>query len=145
MSTDVAAEPKTEGRSEAEVPDGVRGSSGDALRPGLRPDGGASESAREGSHGPAGRPGRRRRGRPLPLATRVVLATLGAFLLVLGVAGLFLPFLQGVLLLMLAAAVLSLASDTVHGWLEGLLSDRTPSFWKRVERFRTRVRWRFRR
>ncbi|MFW6175745.1 MAG: hypothetical protein ACOC7L_02880, partial [Acidobacteriota bacterium] len=140
------AEPNAEGRPQAEAPDGVRESRRGALRPGLRPEGDVSASPRERSQGPAGRPGRRRRrGHPLPLGTRVVLATLGVLFLVLGVAGLFLPFLQGILLLMLAAAVLSLASDTVYGWLKGLLSDRTPSFWKRVERFRTRVRWRFRR
>ncbi len=88
---------------------------------------------------------RRRPGRPLPLATRVVFGSLGALFLVLGIAGLFLPFLQGILFLVLAAAVLSLASATVDGWLFRLLSERWPGLWKRVERFRTRMRWKYRR
>lgn len=98
------------------------------------------------ANGPRRDRGRKRRpGRPLPLATRVVFGTLGSFFLALGVAGLFLPFLQGLLFLVLAAAILSLASERVDGWLFGLLSERWPGFWRRVERFRTRVRWRFRR
>lgn len=88
---------------------------------------------------------RRRRFRALPWKTRVVLATLGALLLVLGIAGLFLPFLQGILFLVLAAAILSLASERVYGWLRSLMSERWPGGWQRVERFRTRVLWKFRR
>lgn len=123
MSPDIAAEPRIEGARRAGEP---------APTPESPP-----EKPRPAGVG-------RRRQRPLPLGTRVVLATLGSVLLILGIAGLFLPFLQGILFLMLAAAVLSLASDRVYGWLRGLLRDRTPSFWERVERFRTRVRWRFR-
>jgi hypothetical protein len=92
-------------------------------------------------------PGRLRRHhfRALPWKTRLVLATAGTLLLVLGIAGLFLPFLQGILFLVLAAAVLSLASERVYGWLRGLASERWPGLWRRVERFRTRVLWKFRR
>lgn len=86
-----------------------------------------------------------RRFRALPWKTRAVLATVGVLLLLLGVAGLFLPFLQGILFLLLAAAVLSLASERVYGWLHALVGDRWPRAWRRVERFRTRVLWRFRR
>lgn len=137
MSTEIVADPQVEHGRPAERPGAVREPPTDDRAP---------EPPRESAREPAGRTGHRRSpGQPLPLGTRVVLATLGSLLLILGVAGLFLPFLQGILLLMLAAAVLSLASDTVYGWLEGLLSQRTPAFWKRVERFRTRVRWRFRR
>lgn len=88
---------------------------------------------------------KRRRFRALPWKTRAVLATAGLLLLLLGVAGLFLPFLQGILFLVLAAAVLSLASERVYGWLRGLVGERWPGAWHKVERFRTRVRWRFRR
>jgi hypothetical protein len=98
----------------------------------------------DGANGSRRNP-RRRSGRPLPLATRVLFGSLGALFLVLGVAGLFLPFLQGILFLVLAAAVLSLASETVDGWLFRLISERWPGLWRRVERFRTRVRWKYRR
>ncbi len=92
----------------------------------------------------ARRPRRRRLRRRLPVATRVWFWIAGALLVALGIAGLFLPFLQGILLLVLAAAVLSLASETVYHWLEGLVADRWPAAWRRIERFRTRVIWRFR-
>lgn len=96
---------------------------------------------------PRGRPERRRRRkfRTLPWKTRLILATGGTLLLILGVAGLFLPFLQGILFLVLAAAVLSLASERVYGWLRDIAAERWPGFWRRVERFRTRVLWKFRR
>lgn len=87
----------------------------------------------------------RRRFRALPWRTRAILASAGVVLLVLGIAGLFLPVLQGILFLVLAAAVLSLTSERVYGWLHRLASVRWPGFWRRVERFRTRLRWRFRR
>ena len=87
---------------------------------------------------------RRRLRRRLPVATRVWFWVAGALLVALGIAGLFLPFLQGILFLVLAAAILSLASETVHHWLEGLVADRWPAAWHRIERFRTRVIWRFR-
>lgn len=87
----------------------------------------------------------RPRFRALPWKTRAVLGTAGVLLLVLGIAGLFLPFLQGILFLVLAAAVLSLASERVYGWLRDLTAERWPRLWQRVERFRTRVLWKFRR
>lgn len=88
---------------------------------------------------------RRRRFRTLPWKSRLILSTFGFLLLFLGIAGLFLPFLQGILFLVLAAAVLSLASERVYRWLRGATSERWPGFWTRVERFRTRVLWKFRR
>jgi hypothetical protein len=78
------------------------------------------------------------------VATRIWLWLAGAVMVALGIAGLFLPFLQGILFLILAAAILSLASETVYHWLEGLAADRWPELWHRIERFRTRVHWRFR-
>lgn len=86
----------------------------------------------------------RRSQRPLPLRTRIVLGTFGGLLLVLGIAGLFLPFLQGILFLVLAAAVLSLTSRRVYEWLESAVGGRWPQAWRRVERFRTRMRWKLR-
>lgn len=126
MST--ATEPTVEDRRGSSVPE--------AARP--------AESIRDE---PRDRPHkeRRRRFRALPWKTRAVLGTAGVFLLLLGIAGLFLPFLQGILLLALAAAVLSLTSERVYGWLRDLTAERWPRLWQRVERFRTRVLWRFRR
>lgn len=86
---------------------------------------------------------RREEGR-LPLRTRVILGTAGGLLVVLGIAGLFLPFLQGILFLVLAAAVLSLTSRRIYHWLQEAIGERWPNAWERVERFRTRVRWKLR-
>lgn len=83
--------------------------------------------------------------RRLPLKTRIVLGVTGGLLVVLGIAGLFLPFLQGILFLVLAAAVLSLTSRRIYAWLAGTVGVRWPGAWERVERFRTRVRWKLRR
>lgn len=86
----------------------------------------------------------RRSQRPLPLRTRIILGTAGGLLVVLGIAGLFLPFLQGILFLVLAAAVLSLTSRRIYNWLQGAIGARWPNAWQRVERFRTRMRWKLR-
>lgn len=74
----------------------------------------------------------------------MVFLAIGIPLAILGVAGLFLPVLQGVLFLILAAALLSLASVRVERFLHGLFHHRWPRFWRRLERFQTRLRWRFR-
>lgn len=86
----------------------------------------------------------RRPQRPLPLRTRIILGTAGGLLVVLGIAGLFLPFLQGILFLVLAAAVLSLTSRRIYHWLQDTIGERWPNAWQRVERFRTRMRWKLR-
>lgn len=74
----------------------------------------------------------------------MVFLALGIPLAILGVVGLFLPVLQGFLFLILAAALLSLASLRVERFLHGLVHHRWPRFWRRLERFQTRLRWRFR-
>ena len=74
----------------------------------------------------------------LPLALRVGLLILGWLVIVLGLAGLLLPGLQGILLLILGAAILSVASDTVHRWLEDLLEHR-PKMLKRLNAFRNKL------
>lgn len=84
---------------------------------------------------------RKRRRRRLPFTTRIWFWLAGGLLFALGIAGLFLPFLQGILLLLLAAALLSLASDTIYTWLESTTAERWPHLWRRMERFRTRVHW----
>ena len=75
----------------------------------------------------------------LPLALRIGLLILGWLIVVLGLAGLLLPGLQGVLLLILGAAILSVASDTVHRWLEDVLEHR-PKMLRRLNAFRSKLR-----
>jgi hypothetical protein len=74
----------------------------------------------------------------LPLAMRLVLLFLGWLVIILGLAGLLLPGLQGILLLILGAAILSVASDTVHRWLENLLEHR-PRIRQRLNSFRAKL------
>ena len=80
----------------------------------------------------------------LPLALRIGLLVFGWLIIVLGLAGLLLPGLQGILLLILGAAILSVASDTVHRWLEGLLEHR-PKMLKRLNAFRSKLHAKLRR
>jgi len=49
---------------------------------------------------------------------RVVALVIGWTLIALGVVGLFLPFLQGILFILLGLYVLSRESKTAHRWLE---------------------------
>jgi uncharacterized membrane protein YbaN (DUF454 family) len=44
--------------------------------------------------------------------------TVGVLLLILGVAGLFLPFLQGILFLVMGLTLLSTESSRAKAWLE---------------------------
>ena len=64
--------------------------------------------------------------------------TVGWLLVLLGTVGLFLPVLQGGLALALGLALLSIASQTVHLKLRGLMG-RWPGLWKRMERLRRRL------
>lgn len=63
----------------------------------------------------------------------------GWLLVLVGIAGLFLPVLQGGLFLALGFAFLSIASQTVHLWLRGLMG-RWPRLWRRMEKLRRRLR-----
>lgn len=87
---------------------------------------------------------RRRRGRrlpPLSWPTRLILLGLGWILVTVGVAGLVLPGIQGILTIVLGVAILSLGSETIHGWLRRVFQ-RWPRGWRRVERMRNRIhRW----
>jgi hypothetical protein len=78
----------------------------------------------------------------LPLGTRIVLLGLSWLCLILGLAGLLLPGLQGVLLLLLGMALMSVASDTVHRWMERALH-RHPGLQARLQRFRDKIHNRF--
>ena len=85
-------------------------------------------------------PAWRRRPQISPV-TRVVLIVAGWVLVLIGIAGLVLPGIQGVLTLLLGAAVLSLVSHRVLGLMRRLFK-RWPGGWRRLLRLRRRlVRW----
>lgn len=74
----------------------------------------------------------------LPLPLRIALLALGWLVVILGLAGLLLPGLQGILLLVLGGGMLSVASDSVHRWLEKTLEHR-PKMLHRLNSFRTKL------
>jgi hypothetical protein len=80
----------------------------------------------------------RRLHRPLPLWLRVVVLLVGWIVLLVGVAGLVLPGIQGVVTILLGAAILSVASDLAHQWMRKALQ-RWPKVWNRVEGFRETI------
>ena len=75
---------------------------------------------------------------PLPPWLRVSVLTLGWVLILLGVVGLFLPILQGGLMLALGFALLSIGSQTIHLWMRSLMG-RWPKIWRRLERLRRKL------
>ena len=75
---------------------------------------------------------------PLHWAIRLIVLVIGGLLLVIGIAGLVLPGIQGILTIVLGLAVVSLASDFVHRQLRRLLI-RWPRAHHTMERFRERV------
>ena len=81
----------------------------------------------------------RRLHRPLPLWLRVVVLLVGWVVLLVGVAGLVLPGIQGVLTILLGAAILSVASELAHKWMRQALQRRWPKVWDRVEGFRDKI------
>lgn len=80
----------------------------------------------------------RRPRRPLPLWLRVVVLLVGWVVLLVGVAGLVLPGIQGVFTILLGAAILSVASELAHKWMRQALQ-RWPKVWDRVEGFREKI------
>jgi hypothetical protein len=79
-----------------------------------------------------------RRHEPLPLGPRIFLLVTGWLLVVIGIAGLVLPGLQGFLTLLAAAAFLSAGSTAVHGFLRERFR-RWPKGWRRMERWRRKL------
>ena len=73
-------------------------------------------------------------------SARILLLVLGWTLIVLGLAGLVLPGLQGVLTLILGAAALSLVSRSMLNALRYLFSP-WPRAWRTVLRTRRRVQY----
>jgi uncharacterized membrane protein YbaN (DUF454 family) len=72
---------------------------------------------------------------------RVTLTIGGVLLVLVGIAGLVLPGIQGVVTILAGLAVLSLVSRRVHGWTYRALG-RWPTMRRRVERFRRRMQQR---
>ena len=68
-----------------------------------------------------------------------VMLVIGWFFLGLGVLGLFLPFLQGVLFIMIGLAILSTRSEQVKRWLNRLEA-RYPHHHERVMIWRGKIR-----
>ena len=81
---------------------------------------------------------------PLPTWLRLSVLTVGWLLILLGVVGLFLPVLQGGLMLALGFALLSIGSQTIHLWFRSFMG-RWPRIWKRVEKLRRRIHFRLHR
>ena len=81
---------------------------------------------------------RRRLRRPLPLWLRILVLLVGWIVLLVGVAGLVLPGIQGIATIVIGAAILSVASELAYEWMRKSLG-RWPAIWDRVERFRERI------
>ena len=96
-----------------------------------QPAGTDSCSALEPSHDP-------RKHRPLPFWLRVVVLLVGWVVLLVGVAGLVLPGIQGIVTILLGAAILSVASELAHRWMKKTLQ-RWPKVWNRIEAFRDKI------
>jgi len=75
---------------------------------------------------------------PLPWPLRVALLALGWLCILIGVAGLFLPGIQGILTIALGVALLSLGSAKLHHFLQSSLQ-RWPRVWLPIEKFRRRM------
>ena len=78
---------------------------------------------------------------PLPTWLRLSVLTVGWVLILLGILGLFLPILQGGLMLALGFALLSIGSQTIHLWFRGFMG-RWPKIWKRLEKLRRKIHFR---
>lgn len=74
----------------------------------------------------------------LPVWLRIALFALGWLLILVGIAGLVLPGIQGVLTLLVGVAVLSLVSELAYELLRKTLK-RWPKAWERIESFREKA------
>jgi hypothetical protein len=75
---------------------------------------------------------------PLPVGVRVGIFVFGWVLILVGLAGLVLPGIQGIITIVAGAALLSLDNELVYRSLRRLLA-RWPHVWHRVEYFRERA------
>lgn len=74
----------------------------------------------------------------LPFGVRVGVFILGWLLILVGIAGLVLPGIQGVITIVAGAALLSLDNELAYRGLRRLLV-RWPHVWRRVEHFREKA------
>ena len=75
---------------------------------------------------------------PLPFGVRVGIFIVGWILVLVGVAGLVLPGIQGIATILIGAALLSLDNELVYRGLRKLLR-RWPDAWRRLEHFREKT------
>ncbi len=75
---------------------------------------------------------------PLSTLSRLLLLVAGWLLILIGIAGLILPGIQGIVTIVAGAAVLSLASEIAYRLMHRALS-RWPKLWTRIERLRAKV------
>lgn len=117
-----------------------------------RPDGGSAGSSGSAQGNSPGRPGegdgealgqrlrsRLHEDRELALWMRALLFLVGWLLVLLGIAGLVLPGIQGIITLVAGAAVLSLASELAYKSLRWCFRV-WPRGWRRVARWRLKLR-----
>ena len=78
------------------------------------------------------------RRRPFPVGVRIGIFIAGWLLILVGVAGLVLPGIQGIVTILAGAALLSLDNELVYRGLRRLLA-RWPQVWHRFEHFRERA------
>jgi hypothetical protein len=74
----------------------------------------------------------------LPLGVRIGIFLLGWLLILVGLAGLVLPGIQGVVTIVAGAALLSLDNELAYKGLRRILA-RWPQLWRRVESFREKA------
>ncbi|HEX2643342.1 MAG TPA: PGPGW domain-containing protein [Thermoanaerobaculia bacterium] len=72
---------------------------------------------------------------PLPLGIRIGIFVIGWLLILIGIAGLVLPGIQGVFTIVAGAALISLDNEMVYRGLRRVFQ-RWPRIWDRIERFR---------
>jgi uncharacterized membrane protein YbaN (DUF454 family) len=75
---------------------------------------------------------------PLPLWVRVLVLVTGWLVLLIGVAGLVLPGIQGIATILAGLAILSVSSELAHRWMRRSLQ-RWPKLSHKVESFRTKI------
>ncbi|MCX8118640.1 MAG: DUF454 family protein [Desulfobacterota bacterium] len=75
---------------------------------------------------------------------RILFLLIGWFFIGLGLLGLFLPFLQGILFLMIGLLILSTHSTRVKGWVRRF-EERHPHYHEHMEKWRGKLRKWFKR
>ncbi len=75
---------------------------------------------------------------PMPLGIRIAIFVVGWLLILIGVAGLVLPGIQGVFTIVVGAALISLDNELVYRGLRRVFQ-RWPKVWDRIEGFREKA------